>query len=114
MEYNDINIELEYEGSGDYTIPVVGVQFKNAGKIYYFSPNDLELKMGDGVVVETVKGPEFATVATNIIEMEGSKLTLPLKQFCALPHLRIMKPQAQSGKIKDRLLSATRRLSFWT
>ena len=28
MEYNDINIELEYEGSGDYTIPVVGVQFK--------------------------------------------------------------------------------------
>jgi cell fate regulator YaaT (PSP1 superfamily) len=113
MEYNDINIELEYEGSGDYTVPVVGVQFKNAGKIYYFSPNDLELKMGDGVVVETVKGPEFATVATNIIEMEGSKLTLPLKSV-----LRIATPEdyealkRNQAKIKDSLIKCDEKIKL--
>ena len=41
---------------------VVGVRFKNAGKVYYFDPGDLELKDGDKVVVETVRGLEFGEV----------------------------------------------------
>ena len=35
---------------------VVGVRFRNVGKIYYFSPKDYEVKAGDHVIVETARG----------------------------------------------------------
>ena len=38
---------------------VVGVRFKPAGKIYYFDPATIELKLDDGVIVETARGMEF-------------------------------------------------------
>ena len=41
---------------------VVGVQFKQVGKKYFFDPNGFELKKGDYVLVETVRGMEFGTV----------------------------------------------------
>ncbi|MGI6630691.1 MAG: PSP1 domain-containing protein [Bacillota bacterium] len=41
---------------------VVGVRFKKAGKIYYFSPGELVLTTGDHVVVETARGLEYGTV----------------------------------------------------
>lgn len=34
-------------------IKVIGVRFRNAGKIYYFSPGNMEIKTGDHVIVET-------------------------------------------------------------
>ena len=40
-------------------IEVVGVRFKNAGKIYYFSPGGLKLQASDNVIVETARGVEF-------------------------------------------------------
>ena len=41
---------------------VVGVQFKQVGKKYFFDPNGFELKKGDYVLVETIRGMEFGTV----------------------------------------------------
>lgn len=40
-------------------ITVIGVRFKKAGKIYYFDPADLDIKVGDQVIVETSRGLEF-------------------------------------------------------
>ena len=42
---------------------VVGIRFKDSGKIYYFAPIGLPLLAGDSVIVETVRGPELAKVA---------------------------------------------------
>ncbi len=44
-------------------INVVGVQFRRAGKLYDFSIGDLDLRVGDHVVVETDRGPSLAQVA---------------------------------------------------
>lgn len=41
---------------------VVGVRFKEAGKIYYFNYGELDLQVGDKVIVETVRGQEFGDV----------------------------------------------------
>lgn len=60
--------------------PVVGVRFKDFGKVYYFDPCDIKnLEHGDGIIVETVHGVEFATVTSMITEIAESKLTLPLR-----------------------------------
>ena len=37
---------------------IIGVRFKKAGKIYYFAPGNLEIKLGDMVIVETARGME--------------------------------------------------------
>ena len=37
---------------------VVGVRFRNVGKIYYFNPKTYKIKVGDHVIVETARGVE--------------------------------------------------------
>ena len=58
---------------------VVGIRFKPVGKIYHFSPGEIELAVGDGVIAETVRGIEYGKVATAIAEIEPKKLKEPLK-----------------------------------
>ena len=43
---------------------VVGIKFKEAGKLYYFSPGEFKVGVGDNVIVETARGLEFGTVTT--------------------------------------------------
>jgi cell fate regulator YaaT (PSP1 superfamily) len=59
---------------------VAGVRFKPAGKIYYFESEDFDLIAGDKVIVETVRGVEFGSVAIGKREMSKSELVLPLKK----------------------------------
>jgi len=58
---------------------IAGVRFKATGKIYYFSPGDLEFAPGDGAIVETVRGVEFGKIAIPVREVEESELKSPLK-----------------------------------
>lgn len=60
-------------------IKVVGVRFRNAGKIYYFGPGDLELKAGMNVIVETARGVEMGTVMTEAREVSEEDVIQPLK-----------------------------------
>lgn len=58
---------------------VVGVRFKKAGKIYYFSPEELDLTVGDGVVVETARGIEYGLVVVAPKMVPEEKVVSPLK-----------------------------------
>ena len=61
-------------------VEVIGVRFKQAGKIYYFDPDGLQLKMNDKVIVETVRGVEFGEVLVANKAVEDEKITQPLKK----------------------------------
>lgn len=63
---------------------VVGVRFKNAGKLYYFDPGKLWPAAGAFVVVETARGVEYGQVITGVREVEDELIASPLK-----PVLRI-------------------------
>ena len=58
---------------------VVGVRFKQAGKIYYFSPGGLDLKLHDHVIVETARGMEYGTIVIAPREVSDKKVVKPLK-----------------------------------
>ena len=60
-------------------VNVIGVRFRRAGKIYFFSPGKLEIKRGDHVIVETARGVEFGNVVTGPKEIEEEQITQPLK-----------------------------------
>jgi cell fate regulator YaaT (PSP1 superfamily) len=61
-------------------LKVIGVRFRQAGKIYYFDPVDLELQRGDHVIVETVRGIEYGKVVLGIRYVNEDEVVLPLKK----------------------------------
>ena len=67
---------------------VIGVRFRTAGKIYYFSPGRLKVRSGDHVIVETARGIEYGYVVMGVKEVEDEKVVQPLK-----PVIRLATPQ---------------------
>ncbi|MDO5023019.1 MAG: stage 0 sporulation family protein [Eubacteriales bacterium] len=59
---------------------VIGVRFKNAGKLYYFDPGDLWPTAGEAVIVETARGVEYAEVVMGICDIPEDKIQTPLKK----------------------------------
>ena len=59
---------------------VVGVRFRNVGKIYYFSPKDYEIKTGDHVIVETARGVEYGKVVLAPRDVSDEDVVHPLKE----------------------------------
>ena len=68
-------------------IKVVAIRFRTAGKSYYFDPEDLDIKRGTNVIVETAQGMEYGTAAAPPYEVEDERVTKPLKKI-----LRIATP----------------------
>lgn len=60
-------------------VEVVGIRFKTAGKIYYFSPGEIEFKKGDFAIVETVRGVEIGEVMLKNSEVTEESVVSPLK-----------------------------------
>ena len=60
-------------------IKAIGVRFRQAGKIYNFSPADFQVKVGDHVIVETARGIEYGSVVQGIREVADDKVIMPLK-----------------------------------
>lgn len=58
---------------------VIGVRFRNAGKIYYFAPGKYEIEAGQHVIVETARGIEYGYVVLGTRGVEESKVIQPLK-----------------------------------
>ena len=58
---------------------VIGVRFKEVGKVYYFDPLGKALRVGDMVIVETARGLECGEVALANKTVDDNSLAHPLK-----------------------------------
>lgn len=58
---------------------IVGVKFGSTCKQYYFDPLNIEFKEGDGVIVETVRGLEFARISQQNTNVPDEEIKVPLK-----------------------------------
>ena len=70
---------------------IVGVRFKKPGKIYFFDPGNLDIKMGDKVIVETAMGEELGEVVVAKRELPDEKVTNPLKNVIRIATSRDLK-----------------------
>ena len=59
---------------------VIGVRFKNVGKIYYFDPESQQIEEGQYVIVETARGIECGEVAISNREVDDESIVHPLKK----------------------------------
>ena len=76
---------------------VIGVRFRTAGKIYYFSPGKFEIKQGDHVIVETARGVEYGKVVIGTRKVKDQEVIQPLKSV-----IRIATEQDQKTEEKNR------------
>lgn len=60
---------------------VIGVRFKEVGKVYYFDPDNNKLNVGDMVIVETARGIECGEVTIANREIEDENIVHPLKKL---------------------------------
>lgn len=60
-------------------IEVIGVRFRKNGKIYFFSPNELPIEIGQNVIVETSRGVEYGKVVLGKREIKSEKIISTLK-----------------------------------
>ena len=77
---------------------IVGVRFKKTGKIYFFDPGEIELKLGDSVIVETSLGKEIGIVSALNRMADESKLKEPLKQIIKIADKNDLKHQEENAK----------------
>ena len=73
----DIVMTDETENKTEYE--VIGIRFKDGGKIYYFDPCGIEAKIGDNLIVETARGLEYGGVAIANKVVPESEVVLPLR-----------------------------------
>ena len=76
---------------------VIGVRFRTAGKIYFFSPGEFEIKQGDHVIVETARGVEYGRVVSAPKEVDDDSVVQPLKSV-----IRIATEQDEKTVEKNR------------
>lgn len=77
-------------------VTVIGVRFRTAGKIYYFSPSKLQVKKGDHVIVETARGVEYGSVVLSPKKVSDDEIMQPLK-----PVLRIATEADEKAQKKN-------------
>lgn len=82
-------------------VKIIGVRFRNVGKIYYFNPKNFQVKPQDHVIVETARGVEYGTVVLGPKDVDEEDVVQPLKDV-----IRIATPKddarEQSNRKKER------------
>lgn len=82
-------------------VKIIGVRFRNVGKIYYFNPKNFQVKPQDHVIVETARGVEYGTVVLGPKDVDEEEVVQPLKDV-----IRIATPKddarEQSNRKKER------------
>ena len=76
---------------------IIGVRFRNVGKVYYFSPKDFDIYTGDHVIVETARGVEYGTVVLSPRDVEDDKVVQPRKDV-----VRVATPEDDEHEAENR------------
>ena len=80
---------------------IIGVRFKEVGKVYYFDPLDNKLNTGDRVIVETARGLECGEVATPNKTVDDAEISHPLKPLIRMATEKDLNHLAEN-KLKEK------------
>ena len=89
---------------------VIGVKFKELGKIYFFNPKGEKFEKGDFVIVETSLGEQYTEVIVPNKEIPESKLTAPLKPIIRKANFKDKKHHEENKKKEKDALNTAQKL----
>ena len=90
---------------------VVGINFENSSRIYYFSRNGLDIKKGDKLVLETERGMQLCTAVTDIVELPDSKIVTPLRPVYRIATKEDIKKAEENKKTSAVAIEKARKIS---
>ncbi len=88
---------------------VIGVRFKEVGKIYYFDPQNESFNIGDKVIVETSRGVECGMVAIANKTVDDDKIVHPLKTIIRAADENDLKKAAENKKKEKKAFAICRK-----
>ena len=80
---------------------IIGVRFKSVGKVYYFSPGELNIEAGERVIVETARGVECGETVFGNKNVEDGEIVAPLKTVIRIATEDDL-AQIEKNKIKEK------------
>ena len=89
---------------------VIGVKFKELGKIYFFNPKGEKFEKGDFVIVETAIGEQYTEVVVPNKEIPETKLTAPLKPIIRKANFKDKKHHEENKKKEKEALNTAEKL----
>lgn len=69
----------EKEEKDEKEVEIIGIRFRNSGKVYYFSPGSIKFVSGEHAIVETVRGLEYGDVSVGNRMVSVKEIVSPLK-----------------------------------
>ncbi len=60
-------------------VEVIGVRFREAGRVYFFAPGNFKFSIGDRVIVDTARGPEIGGVVMLNRKIAEKDVVQPLR-----------------------------------
>lgn len=85
-------------------VKVAGVRFKNAGKVYYFAPGDLDIQLNSDVIVETARGLEYGIVSLEPTEIKEENVVQPLRKIVRLANAEDERRHDENEKKKAKAM----------
>ena len=83
---------------------IIGVRFKDVGKIYYFSPNNKKVESGCYVIVETARGVECGEVVIGNRVVDDSKVVQPLKSIIRIATEKDLETQVKNREKEQEIM----------
>ena len=83
-------------------VEVVDIQFRPGQKVYYFDPAGIQLKLGDHVIIDTARGPEYGICAAGNHQIPMKDVVAPLR--CVL-RLATAEDERTVARIKATIAS---------
>ena len=92
---------------------IVGIRFKEVGKVYYFDPDGASFAKGDHAIVETVRGVECGEVAIENKQVDEQEIVKPLKKIVRpATEEDVKKFKANKAKEKEAAEICRKRIEF--
>lgn len=83
---------------------IIGVRFKDVGKIYYFSPAGNKIECGSHVIVETARGVECGEVVIANRKVEDGKVVQPLKSIIRIATEKDLETQKKNREKEQEIM----------
>lgn len=100
------NEAVSREKSSDGMAEIIGIRFKDVGKVYYFSPGGIAFKRGDKAIVETVRGIECGDIVLPNRKIDEKSLVSPLKKVLRKADANDI-AQAEKNREKEKEIMKT-------
>lgn len=91
---------------------IIGVRFKDVGKIYYFSPSGSKIECGNHVIVETARGIECGEVVIANRKVDDKKVIQPLKSIMRIATEKDLETQQKNREKEQEIMKVfTKKIS---